>query len=752
MANFTVTNLLDSGRGSLRQAILDANQRPGTDAIRFSIPLSNRTISLSTGELTITDSLTINGLGSQLLKIDGQNQGFRVFNLNPGQTRSITVAISGLTITGGNPTGEGAGIYSNATNLTLTDSIITGNTVNGGQTDDFDGGGVYSKKGNLTVQNCIISGNTCLGDTPDGGGIYSIDGSLTVINSTITGNKVDGLRFDSGGGIYSARGSVTIVNSTISNNSTIADSQYESADGGGIFIREGNLNVISSTVSGNVASGAKTDGGGIYSRDSRVSVVNSTISNNLASVRGGGIFSVRGRLTVANSTLSGNGAVNGGGIFNSSTLNLTNTIIANSLAGGDCVNYHGSLATNSNNLIEDGSCSPAFRGDPRLGPLQDNGGLTFTHVLLSNSPAINAGNNALIPTDIRDLDGDSNTNEPIPYDQRGQDFSRIRGGKVDLGAFEVQNEPPKLSLNNVTTTDDPEGLTNAVFTVTLSNPSETIVTVRYHSSNGNAIAGVDYTPVSGTLTIQPGQETATITVPIIADRLVESPETFILSLDNATQAEIEVNQGMGTITNLDPAQYGASYADLIQNIGDNLDALRSHYYTTGRFEGRQSDLFDEARYIASNPDLIPIFGTDGAKATEHYLRYGFFEQRSLTTFDPARYLDSYDDLLGVYGTNTEAATQHYLSNGYGEGRNPNLFESDRYIASYGDLIEACQYNLARGSTHYLNLGRNEGRQITFDPVAYLNRNPDVFAVYGNDLVAATKHYIEHGYDEQRLTL
>ncbi|GFE69532.1 choice-of-anchor Q domain-containing protein [Chroococcus sp. FPU101] len=746
MATFTVTNLSDSGLGSLRQAIENANNRPGLDTVEFANFPGNNTINLSTGELSITDSVTINGLG---LTINGNNQEFRIFKINPSTSSSINVSINGLTITGGKPSGEGGGIYSNFTNLTLTDSIITGNTVNGSQSDDFDGGGVYSKNGSLTISNSIISGNTCLGDTPDGGGIYSIDGTLKVINSTITDNRVDGLRFDGGGGIYSARGSVTVINSTISNNSTFADSRYDSADGGGIFIRAGNLNVANSTISGNVASGARTDGGGIYSRDSRVNVINSTISDNLTSVRGGGIFSIRGRLTVANSTISDNGAVNGGGIFNDSTFNLSNTIIANSLAGGDCITS-GSLATNSNNLIEDGSCQPAISGDPKLGPLQDNGGPTFTQALLFDSPALDAGNNAIIPSDVNDLDGDGNITEPLPNDQRGTGYARIVGSTVDIGAFEAQNQIPQLSINDVTVIDDPEGLTNAVFTVTLSNPSSTTVTVRYSSANETAIASVDYTPVSRTLTIGQGQNTATITVSITADTLVEAPETFVLNLSSANHAIINDAQGVGTITNLDPVQYGASYGDLIQNLGDNLDALRQHYYTIGRFEGRQSDLFDEFRYIASNPDLIPVFGTDGARATEHYIRFGFSEQRSLTAFDPARYLDSYDDLLGVYGTNLEAATQHYLTNGFYEQRNPNLFSSARYLASYGDLIEAFGYNLASGSTHYLNLGRIEGRQITFEPTAYLERNPDVFAAYGNDVEAATKHYIEYGYYEQRL--
>jgi hypothetical protein len=58
-------------------------------------------------------------------------------------------------------------------------------------------------------------------------------------------------------------------------------------------------------------------------------------------------------------------------------------------------------------------------------------------------------------------------------------------------------------------------------------------------------------------------------------------------------------------------------------------------------------------------------------------------------------------------------------------RDPNLFPSDRYIASNSDLLRAFCYNLEAGSQHYLIHGRNEGRQITFAPLAYIAKNPDL---------------------------
>jgi len=62
--------------------------------------------------------------------------------------------------------------------------------------------------------------------------------------------------------------------------------------------------------------------------------------------------------------------------------------------------------------------------NPMLGPLQDNGGPTLTHALLPGSPAINAGDPNFIP--------------PPDFDQRGPGFTRVVCGRIDIGAFEVQ--------------------------------------------------------------------------------------------------------------------------------------------------------------------------------------------------------------------------------------------------------------------------------------------------------------------------
>lgn len=108
---------------------------------------------------------------------------------------------------------------------------------------------------------------------------------------------------------------------------------------------------------------------------------------------------------------------------------MTNTILADTVNGMDCFNVSGAtIATNINNLIEDGACTPALSGDPQLGPLQDNGGPTFTHMPAASSPVIDAGTNTGAPvTDQRGV------SRPVDGDNDGTPT-------CDIGAVEFKTE------------------------------------------------------------------------------------------------------------------------------------------------------------------------------------------------------------------------------------------------------------------------------------------------------------------------
>jgi LmbE family N-acetylglucosaminyl deacetylase len=111
---------------------------------------------------------------------------------------------------------------------------------------------------------------------------------------------------------------------------------------------------------------------------------------------------------------------------------------------------------------------------------------------------------------------------------------------------------PTLAINDVSLKEGNAGTTAAVFTVSLSAPSSLPVTVSYASANGTAVAGSDYTAVSGTLTFAPGATTQTVSVPILGDATYEDDETFTVNLSAAQNATIASAQGLGTIQNDEP--------------------------------------------------------------------------------------------------------------------------------------------------------------------------------------------------------
>ena len=418
MATFSVINTDDSGLGSLRQAIEDANSTTGLDTIEFDEELSGQEISLTSGQLQITDDLTINGLGADELTISGNNDS-RVFMLDDrDESNQIEVVIDGLTITEGNAFDNGGGIF-NRENLTVNNTTISGNSaINGGGisndyestvvvtnssiTDNFadsDGAGIFNDGGTVDISdNSNISSNTGNGD---GGGIRSFFGVLSIDNSTIAGNSAY-----IGGGIDSRYDSIlTINNSTISDNTAIGD-------GGGIN-DSGTLIISNSTFSGN--SGGS--GGAIWN-ELEFKLTNSTITGNSAQ-RGGGILNdygteSPGMVEVTHSTISDNIASDegGGGIFNvNGTMELQNTLVANN--SGPNPDVEGNFISNGYNLIGNGIGSTGFNspGDqvgtsdnpiaPLLDSLQDNGGSTFTQALLTDSPAIDGGNPDFEPPPIR---------------------------------------------------------------------------------------------------------------------------------------------------------------------------------------------------------------------------------------------------------------------------------------------------------------------------------------------------------------
>ncbi len=122
-----------------------------------------------------------------------------------------------------------------------------------------------------------------------------------------------------------------------------------------------------------------------------------------------------------------------------------------------------------------------------------------------------------------------------------------------LGTITDDDGTPALSINDATVTEGNSGSINAIFTVTLAPTSGQTVTVQYATADGTAVASSDYTQVGNTLTFAPGESTKTIAVQVRGDTAIESNETFLVNLSNATNAALADGQGLGTITNDDAA-------------------------------------------------------------------------------------------------------------------------------------------------------------------------------------------------------
>ncbi len=354
-ATIVVTDLGDSGAGTLREALASA-----TDGDTIGATGVSGTILLTSGELVVSNSVTIVGPGPANLAVDG-NAASGVFNIYPG----LTVTISGLTITNGAAI-WGGGIYNDHSTLTLSNCTVTGNA-------SVIGGGIYNAGSGGTATLRIIAsrveGNAAVGlagavPLPgQGGGLYNAgDGGsavIEIIRSDITGNAAK----DSGGGLYNygAFGSapLTVIGSTLSDNLA--------REGGAIVNAHATLTVSNCVFTGNVATNG--NGGAIlndgkFPGSATLTVIGSSISNNVVRNRnnGGGICNDGSNpggsatLTVIASTISSNSIPSfgyGAGLFNvgDDAGNATMTVIASSVSKNSCSRGGGGIA----NQTESGS-------------------------------------------------------------------------------------------------------------------------------------------------------------------------------------------------------------------------------------------------------------------------------------------------------------------------------------------------------------------------------------------------------------
>jgi hypothetical protein len=572
------TNVTVNTVAELRTAISNAN----VDTDDWVITLNPGTYTLTgnaldnanrEGDLDInkpTGSLALNGAGAGPADtlIDGDFSD-RVFHVLNG-----TVKFSNLTIQNGAANDDGTSADAEAR-----------------------GGGLLNDGGRVTLDNVVVQDNEAFGnralvsDSPGhngfGGGVANVGGTLTVLDSTITDNTAAGGSGDYGGpgdglggGLATRLGTVIVSRSLLSTNATFGGMNENVSDGsgdgvargGGLYSENTDLTISDSTVSGNTAGGSffagrKAEGGGIHIQSSSTAparIANSTIVRNSAA-----------GCPDPSSPTGGVGNSFGGGVFSGGEASpvVVSTIVAENTVAGSTVkgpDVFGTFTSASHNLIGIGDGSTGFTNntggapsdptyeqvgttdtplDPVLGDLAFNGGPTQTHALLPGSPALHTGSNP---------DG-------LATDQRGSGFTRIRGGTVDIGAFEVQgaqNEPPTISHNqaaltvsegspasNSGTFDDAEGRDN----VTLSASLGTVV-----KDDTTGTWSWSYTPPDNT-----SPTTVTITATDSGD--LSASTTFTLSVNNVapniTTFTVPPTAGEGSPVSLSAAATDPAGAD-----------------------------------------------------------------------------------------------------------------------------------------------------------------------------------------------
>lgn len=317
-AILVVTNTNDSGAGSLRQAILDANGSSGPDEITFNlggcpcaIPLSSR--------LDINDALTITGPGASQLALDGGN-AVQVIG-----TANVPVSISGLAISNGlaiTPTTTGGGIYAQGP-LTLTQMLIEGNTAT-----DY-GGGVLALN-RLSIAQSIFENNTAI--RYDGGGLY-VNNSLDIVGSQFSNNRTTVHKGYGGGGGLISFGPTTITSSSFISNT--------SADwGGGAYLASfaPNTEVQLTSVQFNNNRAEDGGGGGLFSWFT-TTLVTVDFSDNYSQYRGGGAYAgYAGNygIQVSGGQMLRNSATGGGGLYSDSNFSLDGTqVLSNTARSGN---------------------------------------------------------------------------------------------------------------------------------------------------------------------------------------------------------------------------------------------------------------------------------------------------------------------------------------------------------------------------------------------------------------------------------
>ena len=433
---------------SLRGAIYAALQTPEDDVVRIAQGL---TLELTLGEITldVPSGGAIRIVGGEDAVVDVGNAG-RVFSVAAG----VEAEFENLTLVGGRA--ESGGAILNAGTLTLRGVAVSDCAAS-------SYGGAVCNEGTLNVVDTTFSDVT---STSENGGAIANFGTAALLNATVTRASA----YAKGGAIWNSVGAeMRVESSTVIGNesqtycgagvcnegslilsySEVAQNTARSSFGGGIY-SSGELCVVNSLIAANRALGASSYGGGLYVAYGTAQVVNSTVAGNFASWQAGGVRAERGEFTLYNTIVAQNKAASQNDLYAS-------------------VDIHGAY-----NWI---GSDPSFVVEPRFAPdgtVANYGALNFR--LSAGSACVDAGNDA----NAVDENG-----SPLVRDLNGPGYPRVRGTRVDVGAYEYFESSAPCYASPAVAYVGLSGSVSVVVEWTIADPApEYVVEYRAKGSDG----------------------------------------------------------------------------------------------------------------------------------------------------------------------------------------------------------------------------------------------------------------------------
>lgn len=457
---------------------IDKNGAPGSQAWGGGLYLNNGSLTLvgsafSGNKVTggnggnATDYLGLGGQGGTAS--GGAVVLYGVSASVTGGSFDSNIALGGIggakgsqaSIGGIGGTVNGGALYTNGGTLTISGTPFTNNQASGGGGANYgpggtaNGGAIYLETGTVKYSGAALNGNQAKGGT-----------------SAVNGSEGNTGGTGRGGAIAAPGGTMEISASLLSNNQALGGSSNPTTavgsggpgglgQGGGVYGEGGSLAFINTTISGNLAKGGNGgngqnsggaggtgQGGAVALNGGNAALASATLGNNQAAAGTAG-------LKISGSIPGPAGSAQGGGFYvaaTNPTVSLKNSLVATNVAATAGPDIFGQVTSQDYNLVGNTggatitglTANNITNQNALLGPLQNNGGPTFTQNLLGSSPAINAGN----PAGCTDLA--TPAPQPLTTDQRG--MARVVRGRCDIGALEV--EPPTFTVNSIADSPD----------------------------------------------------------------------------------------------------------------------------------------------------------------------------------------------------------------------------------------------------------------------------------------------------------